>query len=294
MTPAPPTPPPADRSPCRVPGAGRVRFGVVLASVVGIAAACANNGLPESATSQGDQVTNLWGVFLWLAVAVAGLIWVLTGYTIVTSMLRRRRGSAEAVPRQKQYNTPLEIVYTAIPLLMVAGLFWATTVVTDDLDDVTSSDLTVEVVGFQWQWQFRYPEQDLVPDTEVVVSGQPGPDGYPQMVLPVGARVRFELRADDVIHSFWVPEFLEKRDLIPGVTTSPENVIEVDVTREGEWVGRCAEYCGLNHWMMAFSVRAVPADEFDAWVREAQAGTQPMIAGSVPGSTATTNPVSGS
>ena len=265
---------------------------VVLAALV---AGCANNGLPESATAQGEEVTSLWGIFLWLAVAVAALIWLITAYLVISSMRRRRRDGDDAVPRQKQYNTRLEVVYTAIPLVLVGVLFWMTTAVNAELDNVSDApDLTVEVIGFQWQWQFRYPTQELVPDGPLVVSGSPsGPQGYPELVLPVGATVRFELTADDVIHSFWVPEFLEKRDLIPGVDESPSNVIEVEVTRAGTWTGRCAEYCGLNHWQMAFTVRAVPADEFADWVRVSQAQSQPMVAGSVPGTTATTNPVSG-
>jgi cytochrome c oxidase subunit 2 len=82
-------------------------------------------------------------------------------------------------------------------------------------------------------------------------------------VLPVDRTVRLKLVADDVIHSFWVPSFLEKRDLIPGV----ENEIDVNLIEPGEWSGVCSEFCGLDHWKMNFSLRAVPAEEFDAWVR---------------------------
>jgi cytochrome c oxidase subunit 2 len=98
-------------------------------------------------------------------------------------------------------------------------------------------------------------------------------DQRPVLVLPVGRTVRFELEAADVIHSFWVPEFLTKKDLIPGV----DNAIDVDVVEAGEWVGRCAEYCGFDHWRMTFDVRAVPADEYDAWVAEARAAPQPIL-----------------
>ena len=174
---------------------------VVLAALV---AGCANNGLPESATAQGDEVTSLWGIFLWLAVAVAALIWLLTAYVVISSMRRRRRDGDDAVPRQKQYNTRLEVVYTAIPLVLVGVLFWMTTAVNAELDNVSDApDLTVEVIGFQWQWQFRYPTQELVPDGPLVVSGSPsGPQGYPELVLPVGATVVLVLStASSVVES---------------------------------------------------------------------------------------------
>ena len=162
----------------------------------------------------------------------------------------------------------MEVVYTVGPIIAVGALFgvslWATNNVTSTSAD---PDLTVEVEGFQWQWQFRYP------DDGVVVSGTN--DARPTLVLPVGRTIRFDLQSNDVIHSFWVPEFLEKRDLIPGV----DNHIQVEITEPGEWTGRCAEYCGFDHWRMAFAVKAVPAAEFDAWRAEAAGHPQPMIAG---------------
>ena len=89
------------------------------------------------------------------------------------------------------------------------------------------------------------------------------PGRPPTLVLPVDRTVRLKLIADDVIHSFWVPSFLEKRDLIPGV----DNEIDVNVIEPGEWSGVCSEFCGLDHWKMNFSLRAVPPEEFDEWVR---------------------------
>ena len=103
-----------------------------------------------------------------------------------------------------------------------------------DVDD--DPDLVVDVTGFEWSWQFDYP------DDGVTVTGTP--EQPPELVLPVGRTVRMNLRTEDVIHSFWVPEFLGKRDLIPRV----DNEIDVTSPRKGTWTGRCAEYCGLDHW----------------------------------------------
>lgn len=246
-------------------------------------------GLPDSATTQGDGVAELWVIFGVLAALVTLLIWGLTTYVIVSSLRRRRHApsssrststtapSAGAAstggverrppPRQHQYNTRLEIIYTAIPLVLVVVLVSLALRTTATLTATTADPaLDVNVTGFQWQWQFAYPQQRIT----VAAGGQ---DDYPTLVLPVGRTVRFRLVANDVIHSFWVPEFLEKRDLIPGV----DNVIEVFVKAPGEWTGRCAEYCGFNHWRMKFTVRAVPADEFDRWVVDAAAKPQPIV-----------------
>jgi cytochrome c oxidase subunit 2 len=131
--------------------------------------------------------------------------------------------------------------------------------------DVTSTserpDVTVHVVGFQWQWQFSYE------GTPVVVTGVPGKD--PVLVLPTERTVRLEMESPDVVHSFWVPHFIEKRDLTPGLD---DNAIEVRVTEPGEWDGLCSEFCGLDHTRMRFRVRAIPAAEFDAWLASGGTG----------------------
>jgi cytochrome c oxidase subunit 2 len=100
----------------------------------------------------------------------------------------------------------------------------------------------------------------------VTVTGS-GNHPPPQLVLPVGVTTRLELEAHDVIHSFFVPEFLEKKDLVPGL----RNTLDVTPTRTGVFAGRCAEYCGLDHWRMDFSARVVPEDEFRQWVQARRA-----------------------
>lgn len=238
-------------------------------------------GLPDSATSQGEEVIQLWQVFFVLAVLVAALIWALTAYVILSSIRRRRahagadeagRASGDAIPRQRQYNTRLELVYTAIPLLLVFVLLGLSVSSGESLTARTDTPaVDIRVVGFQWQWQFEYLGTDGRPT--IVLAGDP--ETPATLMLPVGRKVRFTLHATDVIHSFWVPEFLEKRDLVPGF----DNVIEVDVTAAGEWTGRCAEYCGFNHWLMVFKVKAVPADEYDRWAADSAARPQPIVAG---------------
>jgi len=186
---------------------------------------------------------------------VGGLVWAL----VVWSVLRYRRRNDD-LPSQTPYNIPVEVVYTGVPLVIVAALF-GLTVFTQESVTATDPDpdLVVEVTGFQWSWELSYPDLGV----EVVSDGV----DPPRMVLPVGATVRFELRTADVNHSLWVPEFLVKRDLIKGV----DNTVDVEVREAGEWTGRCAEFCGLDHWKMYLDVAAVPRAEFDAWVEENRA-----------------------
>jgi len=212
-------------------------------------------GAPDAASSQGEEILGLWkGTFL-AAMGVAAVVWSL----IIFVLLRYRRRNDD-VPRQNPYNVPVEVLYTVAPILIVAGLFAFTVRTEHEVSHLTAHpDLVVEVRGFQWQWQFTYV------DDGVVITGD-NAAAKPELVLPVGQTVRLRLVSDDVAHSFWVPDFLHKRDLIPGV----HNEIDVDVVRAGVYEGRCAEYCGLDHYRMTFAVRAVPPDEFDAWVEEAR------------------------
>jgi cytochrome c oxidase subunit 2 len=212
---------------------------------------------PPPLTDQAKDIDRVWDVFLYIALGVGALVAVL----LVILVIRfRRRGSA--LPRQVHEHIPLEITYTAVPLLIVGGLF-ALTVVSLQAVEKTDDDvdLVVDVIGFQWQWQFDYPETGV----QILGSEQ----AVPELVLPAGSSVQFELTSLDVIHSFWIPGFRFKRDVFPGETTS----FQVDVSeRTGyfENTGVCAEFCGLGHHEMRFSVRIVTPDEFDQWLaREA-------------------------
>ena len=216
-------------------------------------------GAPEPVSAQGRDVLALWRGTHWAAAGVGLLVWGL----VVFAILRYRRRNDD-LPSQSPENLPLEIAYTVAPLVIVAVLF-AFTVGTEQRVSALAADpdVVVDVVGFQWSWQFEYPEEGVT-----VVS-----DGVraPRMVLPVGSTVRFRLSTPDVNHSFWVPRFLVKRDLIAGI----DNQIDVDVVEEGEWIGRCAEFCGLEHYRMRFEVAAVPEADYRAWLDEQRAEPAP-------------------
>lgn len=215
-------------------------------------------GIPEAASAEGEQIRDLYRWFAALAAGVGVFVTVLLVYVVV-----RFRRRSDDIPAQKAYNIPIEVVYTVIPLLIVSVLFAYSVRTEESVNDlVPEPDVVVDVTGFQWQWRFAYP------DLDVVVTGTPE-GGLPELVLPVDRTTRLDLHSADVNHNFWVPAFLNKRDLIPGV----DNAIDVTPTRLGVYDGVCAEYCGLDHGRMRFVVRVVDADEFDRWVAE-QAGAQ--------------------
>jgi cytochrome c oxidase subunit 2 len=226
-----------------------------------VAAGCSlpDFGAPDPASEQGESILTLWQGFFVAALFVGALVWGLLIFVLLR--YRRRRDGGDEVPDQNAYNIPLEIFYTAAPVAVVAVLFGFSVATQHEVNSVHDDPdaIDVEVVGFQWSWQFRYTDDD------VVIAGEPGEP--PELVLPVGQRAHLDLVSADVAHSFWVPDFLSKRDLIPGI----HNEIEVTPTKTGSFVGRCAEYCGLDHWRMTYSVRVVSQDDYDAWLADQQA-----------------------
>jgi cytochrome c oxidase subunit 2 len=237
----------------------RRRLSVAFAAAALVAAAgCSDGprvGMPDSISEQGDEILGLWRGSVYAGLAVLALVWGL----VVWCVFRYRRRNDD-LPSQMPENIPIELLYTATPLVIVVVLFAFTLVTQDRVTAlVDDPDVTIEVVGFQWSWEFRYPDQDLV-----VRSNGVDP---PQLVVPVDATVRFRLLTRDVVHSFWVPDLLLKRDLINEV----DNEIDVHVNEAGEWRGRCAEFCGLDHWRMYFDLVAVPQDQFEQRLTEAAA-----------------------
>ena len=224
-----------------------------LASLTMAACAMPSFGAPDPASEQGSHIYDLYRWYAAAAAAVGVFVTVLLVYVVV----RFRRRSDE-IPTQSQYNIPIEVAYTVTPLVIVAVLFFFSVRTENRVNETTTDpDLVVEVTGFQWQWQFTYPDDDIV------VTGTPE-SGLPELVLPVGQTTRLELRTTDVNHNFWVPRFLNKRDLIPGI----DNAIDVTPTVTGTYDGICAEFCGLDHGRMRFVVTVMEQDDFATWLEE--------------------------
>ncbi|MGY1885514.1 cytochrome c oxidase subunit II [Blastococcus sp. SYSU DS0753] len=223
-------------------------------------------GWPEGVTDEAEAMRELWIGSTWVALIIGLIVWALIAYTVI-----RYRKNSDELPRQTAYNLPLEIVYTIFPFLVIAGLFFFTiTTQNRVMERSEDPDEVIAVNAFKWNWQFVYPET-AGPDGEPVDTVGTSTE-IPILVVPTDRTVRFELASADVIHSFWVPEFLFKLDVIPGNENGRDNVFEVTVREEGAYVGRCAELCGTYHAYMNFEVRAVSGDDYDAYLAARESG----------------------
>ena len=216
-------------------------------------------------TSNTDRIMDLW-VNSWIAALVVGIItWGLIVWCLVA--YRRRKGTV-GFPRQTSFNLPLEVFYLTIPLFMVLVFFYFTDRDQQAIDDRSQpADVVVDVRGKQWAWDFNYKAGDVIEEDVYEAGVQTNLTGntidmeqLPTLYLPVNKSVDLELNSRDVIHSFWVPAFLQKRDMIPGKT----NYIRFTPTKEGTYDGKCAELCGEYHSEMLFRVKVVSEAEFDA------------------------------
>ncbi len=219
---------------------------------------------PEPKTEAGRDVFNLYILVL----VLAGLVFVAVEGFILYAVIRyRRQPGDETLPEQLHGNTTVEIIWTLIPTVIVFILFGFSIVTLGEVE-ARSEDpgVTIQVDGFQWQWRFVYEEGVSVTGT----TGEP-----PVMAVPVGEPVRLILNSEDVIHAFYVPEFLIKRDLIQYADDAKDNEIEFTVTEAGTYAGQCAEFCGLQHADMTFVVEAMPRADYDAYIAGIASGASP-------------------
>ena len=205
--------------------------------------------LPFAASEEAALIDGLVDAHIWMISLLFSLIMVIMLYAVV--IFRRDPDDKEDGPHIHG-NTTLEVAWTVVPTLIVLGFgFWGVDVlnkITVDKNDA----MVVEVIGRQWSWVFSYPEADV--------------SGVAEMVLPVDRPVRLEMDSADVLHSFWVPEFRVKQDLVPG--GEPE-ILRFTPTEIGDYKLRCAEICGLDHAGMLAPVRVVSQADFEEWLAEA-------------------------
>ncbi len=190
----------------------------------------------------------------WYVFIAAGIFVGIYVYACIVWCLVRYRRRSDAWPQQFSKNTPLELLYVAIPLLMVVGLFGVTFAIEMPVDHVAAHPGNrIAVTAFRWSWRFEYPNGYATYGT---------PAAPPTLYLPAGEATEIDLQSADVTHSFWVPAFLFKRDAIPGMT----NVFDLSPNRTGRFPGRCAQYCGLDHALMTFMVAVVSRAAYDRYV----------------------------
>ena len=249
----------------------------IAAAVLLATAGCQSNdftrmGMPAPVTRQAKVVVTLWQGS-WIAAWCVGI--VVWGAIITAVIFFRKRSNR--MPLQVRYNLPIEILYTVVPFIMIGVLFFFTARDENYIDALPPHpDVVINVTGFQWSWEFQYP-QYKVPKSEygeVTEIGQmwngdlPGNENQlPLLEVPIGETVRFNLASTDVIHAFWIVPFDFKRDVIP----DHPNHFEVTPTTTYSGIGRCTELCGLYHSRMLFRVKIVPAAQFKAWIAAQQA-----------------------
>ncbi len=220
-------------------------------------------GASRGVTTQGQETFKLYSGMMTTGIIVGGFV----GLLIIWTLFRYRRRS-EDMPTQFHENVPVEILYTGIPIIIVAVLFWFTVLTENNVDATVPVNATatatgkpivdVRVTAFQWGWRFDYP------NLNVGVAGETtnGPDNHgPQMVLPVGETVQITLVSNDVIHGFYLRDFNFSRYALPGVV----NYFDFNVVQAGTYFGQCTQICGLYHSEMLFSVRAVSPRQFTQW-----------------------------
>jgi cytochrome c oxidase subunit II len=209
--------------------------------------------MPAPVTKQTQSTLHLWQGVMVVAIIIGALVWAL----ILWSIFRyRKRPGDDTLPQQTQYHIPIEVAYTIIPVIIVAVIFGFVVRAQNRIDHTVKNPVvTVRVEGFQWGWRFTYLRNDGTAIGPSIVGNQ---DSYPTLTLPTKQTVRLILVSDDVDHSFYVPDFLFKRDLIPKV----DNKFDVFINKTGRFEGHCAEFCGLLHARMNFFVQAVPLSQF--------------------------------
>jgi len=259
----------------RLAGLGAVAVGLVVllsgCSVEDIGGAFGHFGWPGKGVSlQAHRMYDLWIAAVIAALVVGFFVWGLIFWCLI-----RYRKRGDELPVQTRFNMPMEVLYTVTPVLIVAVLFYYTAIVQTNVDEISRNpDQTVEVVAFKWNWQFNY-RSGPGEDAQTVASVLGTDDQIPLLVLPVGERIRFEETSRDVIHSFWVPELLFKRDVFPG---SIRNKFEVTLDKEGRYVGRCAELCGTYHAFMQFEMVVVSPQRFDQFLEAKRGGADTATA----------------
>ena len=229
--------------------------------LVVVATACSRD-FPQTTLAPKGDLARIEDDIFFTTVKWATLVFVLVEGALVYAIFRFRGKPGDAEPEQVHGNTVVEITWTVIPALILVGIAVPTVkaIFKENETPKGGNVLTVEVIGHQWWWEFRYPGLNLTTANELHV--------------PVGRTVSLKMGAFDVIHSFWLPQFAGKRDVFP----NRETRLWFTAEEAGEYTGQCAEFCGIQHGRMAFRVIAQEPAAFDAWAGHMQTLGAPVAA----------------
>ena len=219
-------------------------------------------------TNVTSRIIGLWSTSWIVLLAVGVITW---GLIIWAAIAYRRRKSDTGLPVQLRYNNPIEVFFTIVPLILIIGFFAFTARDEAVIEKVNPNpDYTIQVFGKRWAWDFNYVDENVYStgiqaqenDANHIIE-----DSLPVLYLPVGKTIEFDLESRDVNHSFWITEFLYKKDMLPGQT----NHWYVTPEKEGTYHGKCAELCGEYHSLMLFTVKVVSQAEYDAYIESLRA-----------------------
>jgi cytochrome c oxidase subunit 2 len=225
-------------------------------------------GLQASGGPIKDAISSFNSLVFWIIVVITIFVAALLVYVIW-----RYRAAANPNPTRTSHNTMLEIAWTVVPVLILVVIAIPSFRLIYYQDRAVDAEMTINVQGRQWYWHYAYPDHGNftfdsypVPDNEIAQGQIRSLSVDNPLVIPVGANVRILTTGQDVIHSFFVPSLGVQKYTIPGRTL--ETWIRAD--RPGVYYGQCNQICGVNHWFMPIEVRAVPREEFNAWIEQAR------------------------
>jgi cytochrome c oxidase subunit 2 len=245
-----------------------------IASAVGVAAGLAIDWFPTDASTKADEIDLLYDVLIIVSIPIFVLVMTVAIYSVIR-FRARPNDKSDGAPIHG--NARLEVIWVLVPTLIVSVLAGYAWIVLDDVEAKKENELVVDVYGQQFTWRFDYPN----------AGGGPPVRRATQLYLPKDRPVHFRVHSDDVIHSFWVPQFRLKTDAVPGITTG----IRVTPDKVGSYQVVCTELCGLGHATMRQTVRVVEPPDFERWLdRERQRGGGEGAGGAAPGAGAEEGP----
>lgn len=242
-------------------------------------------GLQAPASPVMAAINSLHDLLLWIITLISLLVLALLAYTCV-----RFRADRNPVPSRRSHNTLLEVVWTAVPVLILVIIAIPSFKLLYFHDDLPETELTVKAIGHQWYWSYEYPDHGNFTFDATMIADADLKPGQPRLletdnrvVLPVDTNIRIQVTADDVLHSWAMPSMGVKTDAIPGRL----NETWIRIEKPGVYYGQCSELCGDLHGFMPITIEAVGKEEFAAWVEQAQArfapaGENVKLAGRVP------------
>jgi len=222
---------------------------IVVVSLLGIGLGLLIDWFPTQASVEGEKIDTLYDVLMVCSVPMFVLVATVVVYSVIRFRMRPGQELMDGPPIHG--NTRLEVFWTALPAIMLVSLCSYAYATLHTIEKDQPGQMKIQVTGEQFAWSYVYPE---APGGKPVASDQ--------LYVPVGRQIEFDVKADDVIHDFWVPAFRMKIDAVPGITTN----VKMTPDKLGQYPVVCAELCGYGHALMRSTVHVVSQSQFDAWL----------------------------